>query len=514
MVRSYRPNRKSGSLHNKIDATKNLLVAIYARISTGEDMQADGHSIPAQLRACRDMCARRGWTVVGEYVDEDYSGSNDKRPAFQQMIADAYNGKVQMILFHKLDRFSRSISDILFYFRDLESRNIMICSYSEVFDFSDPADRAKFHMLAVFAQWYIDNLSAETTKGKRERALSGCYNGRLPFGYVRGEKNGDADIVPEEGAVILQAFEAYSTGNYTDAQIAELINESNLPTRDNRRWSKDSVRDFLQNEFYYGMVKYRDELINGKHKPVITKELFDKVQEVRITHRLAARTNAATFKTYPLGGLLRCTTCGQTLRAYSTKSYRYYRDATDSRGLSCEYSGKLVRAEVLEKEIGALVCRIRLPEDWQKEIRETVLQETERARIQERRRFLEEKLRRLGSVYTDGLITSAQYTRERDSYRAELATLIIPEDVSLIDAGLYLETLHDLWSMATLEEKRDICRLLLKEVHYDWDEERIKKLVPNAAFTPLFRRIAEFQEQEETPGHFWVTQSKVGAVTC
>jgi hypothetical protein len=61
--------------------------------------------------------------------------------------------------------------------------------------------------------------------------------------------------------------------------------------------------------------------------------------------------------------------------------------------------------------------------------------------------------------------------------------------------------------MATLEEKRDICRLLLKEVHYDLEEGKIKKLVPNPAFTPLFRRISELQELEEIAGHFLVVQT-------
>ena len=134
MVRSYRPKRERNHNVRSLDPNQKYRVGIYARISTGEGMQAEGHSIEAQLRICREFAERRGWIIVDEYVDEGYSGSNDKRPAFTRLLQDAYAGRIQVILFHKLDRFSRSISDILKYFQDLESKDILICSATEAFD--------------------------------------------------------------------------------------------------------------------------------------------------------------------------------------------------------------------------------------------------------------------------------------------------------------------------------------------------------------------------------------------
>lgn len=497
MVRSYRPTReaKRGRSHRSVDMSLAYLVAIYVRISTGEGMQAEGHSIEAQIRICREFAERRGWTVVEVYCDEGFSGANDKRPAFERMLADAYAGRFQVILFHKLDRFSRSISDILKYFHELESNDILICSAAEAFDFSDPADRAKFHMLAVFAQWYLDNLSEETKKGKKQRALKGQYNGRLPFGY-RPSESGVAEVVPEEAALVLQAYEAYATGNQSDREVAELLNASGALTRTGRTWSKDSVRDFLQNEFYLGYIKYKGDLLPGQHTAILTQELFDQCQAMRAKRNLAPRRHTHKFKTYSLAGLLRCTRCGETLRAQSSGIYRYYRDMSKTRGLECVDSGTPVKAELVEAQIGLVLRQLQLPEDWQQHIREALLSGDERRKLLDRRAALESKLQRLGLAFADAVITEKQYQQEREIIQRELATLVIPEDIAILDAGLYLETLRDLWDEATLEEQKEICTLLLEAVYYDLQQQRITRLAPKSAYLPLFREIRGLVEEE------------------
>lgn len=489
------------------DPDQPLRAAVYARVSTDEQA-AEGHSIEAQLRITREFVERKGWVIVREYVDPGYSGSNDNRPAFQQMIQSAIGGEVQVICFHKLDRFSRSISDILHYFRELDKAGILLASATEPFDFTTPAGKAQFHMLAVFAQWYIDNLSAETKKGKKQRALKGLYNGRLPFGYVKDE-SGVAQVVPEEAEIIRRAYDAYSLGNVTDRQIAEMINNAGFLTRTGRRWSKDSVRDFLQNEFYLGYVKYGGDLMPGKHEAIIDQEVFDKCQRVRTAHRRAPRSHAPVFRTYLLTRIIRCARCGQTIRGQSCRGYRYYREATRTRGLQCEDSGTTISAAVVEGQLGDIMRNLRLPDDWQEEIRKSVLDADERKALLERKQYLEGKLHRLGIAFADGVIDQPTYERERDAVQAELAALVVPEDISVIDAGLYLETLHDLWDEATLEEQKEICQLMLETVYFDMRNQQITALVPRSEYVPLFREIEILQETED--GRFRVRRELLGA---
>lgn len=98
-------------------------------------------------------------------------------------------------------------------------------------------------MMALFAQWYLENLSAEVVKGKMEMARRGIHNGRLPFRYIK-DNGGKVVIVDDESKVIRQAFELYATGEYTNQTIADLLNESGYKTQRGRNWSKDTITDF------------------------------------------------------------------------------------------------------------------------------------------------------------------------------------------------------------------------------------------------------------------------------
>mgnify|MGYP005647317311 CR=1 FL=1 len=140
-------------------------MAIYTRVSTDEQAEK-GLSLSAQQHACRKFADNREWTVVEVYEDPGYSGKNDKRPGFQNMLEDARQGKFKVVLIHKLDRFSRNIDNTLKIFRDLNDHDVTLASVTEEFDYSTPMGRMFFHMMAVFAQWYLENLSAETAKGK------------------------------------------------------------------------------------------------------------------------------------------------------------------------------------------------------------------------------------------------------------------------------------------------------------------------------------------------------------
>src|SRR6187401_237845 len=144
-------------------------VRCYYRYSSDE--QTDGWSIEAQDKACRAfVAARPDWTInASPYVDEAWSGKTVHRPAFQQMLADAKSGQFDILVCHKLDRFSRSLVDVLLTLDELQKCNISFASASESIDFTTPSGRMMLVMLAFFAEWYLQNLSAETTKGKVAR---------------------------------------------------------------------------------------------------------------------------------------------------------------------------------------------------------------------------------------------------------------------------------------------------------------------------------------------------------
>jgi site-specific DNA recombinase len=145
-------SHKRGTKHNGLsDPGKSLRAAIYARISTGEQA-AQGRSIETQLRIGRAHIARQGWTAVRTYSDPGYAGSDDRRPGFRRMIADALAGEIEVIVLPRLDRFSRSIADILHYSNELREAGVLLASANEPFDLTDPAGQAQFATLPVLAQ--------------------------------------------------------------------------------------------------------------------------------------------------------------------------------------------------------------------------------------------------------------------------------------------------------------------------------------------------------------------------
>lgn len=145
---------------------------IYVRVLHEE--QALGHSLEAQERECREYLLKNkpNWELVDIYTDE-HSGKTDKRPGFQKMMDVVESGQADTIVCHHLDRFSRSLHDILTYFKQLEAKGTILAFSKEDFDFSTPDGMLHFHILAVFADWYLKNLARETKKGKFSRLVSG-----------------------------------------------------------------------------------------------------------------------------------------------------------------------------------------------------------------------------------------------------------------------------------------------------------------------------------------------------
>ncbi|MFC1961188.1 recombinase family protein, partial [Chloroflexota bacterium] len=106
--------------------------AIYTRVSSEE--QVDGYSLSAQEVETRRVCQQKGWEVVRVYTDPGRSGRTAIRPGFQAMIDDAEAGQFDVIVVHKLDRFSRSLLDTLSYLGQLDKTNVSFISATEDFD--------------------------------------------------------------------------------------------------------------------------------------------------------------------------------------------------------------------------------------------------------------------------------------------------------------------------------------------------------------------------------------------
>src|SRR5690606_37971623 len=202
------------------------------------------------------------------YADED-SGSKDKRPGFEKLLMDAHSGRFQAIIVFHTSRFFRNIA-LARRYKDMLRNKLGIDVLFVNQPVVDPDDPMAFMMEGInelFDEYYLHQLRFWTTLGKKTRAQKGMWNGTLPFGYQTDEETGKPVAHPMNANGVRLAFEAYSTGQYCDREIAELLNREGYRTSGNwgvRPFTKDTVNRVLRNEFYLGFVKYKGELYPGE----------------------------------------------------------------------------------------------------------------------------------------------------------------------------------------------------------------------------------------------------------
>src|SRR6266581_21414 len=280
-----------------------VVVAGYVRRSS--EMQKDNYSIDAQKRAIKDGCTLRGLPEPIFYEDDERSARGEQiahRPAFKRLLDDVQAGRVQIIVVHTLDRWSRNVMVTLQSFRILAEHHTAFISLSEHIDYSTPEGRLQLTILAAFAAYFSDMLAKHTSKGKGERAAQGLYNGDVPFGYRWTGPKLPPEFDPDEFPGLRMIGELRMQGKIAE-EIADAVNAAGYRTGSKRfgarLFNKDTIIAILRNEFYAafapgddrGIVKYHDQRHRGLHPAAFTYEEWQRIQAVnRSLYRAAART--------------------------------------------------------------------------------------------------------------------------------------------------------------------------------------------------------------------------------
>ncbi len=124
-------------------------VALYARVST-----LNGHQDPEmQLRELREYSERRGWQIVGEYVDHGISGSRESRPALTRLLSDAHRRRFDAVLVWKIDRWGRSLKHLVTSLADLDAYGVAFVSMRDNLDLSTPSGRLMMQLLGAMAEF-------------------------------------------------------------------------------------------------------------------------------------------------------------------------------------------------------------------------------------------------------------------------------------------------------------------------------------------------------------------------
>ncbi|MBA3825276.1 MAG: recombinase family protein, partial [Ktedonobacterales bacterium] len=378
--------------------------------------------------------------------------------------------------------------------------------------------------IAIFiaiAQWYSDNLSEETKKGKEGRKRAGLYNGVLPFGVMKGEGKPALplpDIRPlvltgHDGALHhtttydgLQAiFTHYGQGE-TAREIARWLNHQGYRTTGSHGqhpFTKDTINIILKNRFYVGeLPDGQGGWVPGQHGPLIAPEVWDRAQHVRQRYQGNPQTIPGNARVHVLGGgLLRCRTCwgeGRSMALHVAHSLK----ATDTARYACR--GRIqgfacgqpsVDEAVLEAQVAAILEQFTLPVDYREQV-VALYQQKQSQREAEglpdpaaQRAKLAARLERQRYLYELGDWTREQYLEARQEVTRELEGIplvpsMIPEMEVVQQLGGYVQQVRAAWNDADKAQRRMLIRTLFTTM---WvDGERIVAVEPEAQFEPFF----------------------------
>ncbi len=423
---------------------------LYARKSTDvEDKQV--LSIEAQLSELRAIARRDDLEISVEFIEKK-SAKTPGRPILEEMLRRIEKGEAQGIICWKVDRLSRNPVDSGRISWMLQQNIIQkIITHDRVYL---PQDNVLIMSVEFgMANQYIRDLSVNTKRGLRAKARQGIYPSVAPLGYLNDVRNKSIVIDRKRAPIIRKSFEMYSEGIHRAEDIANFLFKNGIKTRATKRWNReggnplkrDQIKWMLENPFYYGNFYYSGEVWEGKHKPLISKKLFDRVQEVL---KLRGKTKTPTPNPQAFCGLLSCGECGCSITAEKQKGHIYYR-CTKKKG---RCSQPYTREEILDTQLSALLTLLIMPSEWANELNKMLEKEgveitlTSVASVQALRAniaTLNEKIARITDLFVEQDIEREQYLERKRALMSEKRS--VEEQILLLerDATRWLEPMRN-----------------------------------------------------------------------
>jgi hypothetical protein len=250
----------------------------------------------------------------------------------------------------------------------------------------------------------VDNLSENIKRGHRQKLRKGIWPGFAPLGYLNNSKTKSIDIDTEKSVLVRKCFELYATGDHTLKNIKQFLADSGMNSYKGNVLSTSSVQRMLKNPFYYGTFRFNGELYEGSHEPIISKKLFDDVQQVMNNRGKKKRKRKHEFA---FSGFMKCGKCGCLITAETQKGHIYYRCTKKKQTCNEKY----LREEALVEQMKSVIQKVSIPDDWA----ENMLAELDREKasiqnegvsfvqnLKTRKAEVEQKIDRLLDIYIEG----------------------------------------------------------------------------------------------------------------
>lgn len=393
----------------------------YIRVSTAKQGE-QGVSLQQQREAIERYSQRNG-LEISRWFEEQETAAKRGRPLFNEMMRLLRRRCADGVVIHKIDRGARNLKDWA-DLGELIDCGIDVRFANESLDLSSRGGRLSADIQAVVAADYIRNLREETRKGFYGRLKQGVLPLPAPIGYLDAGAGKPKTIDPVRGPLVRSAFEFYATKRFNFRSLAAELSGMGLRSKSGKVVKPNRISDILNNTFYMGLItiKKTGETFAGGHEPLITKGLFERVQDI-----MHGRTNTRPFKhDFLFRRRVACRACSYSVIGETHKAHVYYR---------CQAAGchrTCLREEVIE----TAVCKALFPLRFTGEERAYLKQEIARLaadsqgqREQQEKSLklalaqIDERLNRVTDAYIDRLIDRESYEQRKRALLLERAGL-------------------------------------------------------------------------------------------
>jgi site-specific DNA recombinase len=438
-----------------------MRAGVYARLSrkkATEQLTAAG--MERQEEDCRALCTREGWDVAATYDDEGVSAAAGKhRPAFERAIADLESGAIDVLVIAALDRFVRSLWDMLRVERVVQAGGRIISVGDGWLDTADPSARFILRQRAMVAEMELENIRRRVTRRHRQRAEAGAplVSGRRPFGYATKDRS---QIDDREAKVIRASAARLLDGVSLRRVVAELT----VTTPSGRQWDVQNFRAMLLSSGVAGYRSYKGDptFRKGSWEPVLDEATWRRLRALLLGRRKQGRPAV-----HLLSGFLECALCGCSMwTKYRIDGVRQYACETRPKQRNC---GRLaIKADPVDDLIEqAVLVRLAGPGlkaalalDGQDADRERLLAQRQEA---ERVRDEIEQMFKAGDIKRDAWLRMYQPAVEQvDLLEQQLA--VVTRRSVLAGLPSARKPLERWWHKASIEEQREVLASILLKV--------------------------------------------------
>lgn len=495
----------------KIGSNKRIVVG-YGRVSSAEQVNS-GLSLDMQRSECEKKAQKQGYQFV-YFEDKGKTGSNTNRKGLRAMLkyVREHKNEIAYVVVWKLDRLSRCLED--FFAEILKPIKKYGCTIASIMENFDDISKVKKVLIGVYigqAEDELDNIKDRTSSVLRNRAEKGYKLGKAPVGYLNSRDEYKHGIIipdPDKKDYIKRCYELYATGLFSYERVANELAKYGFVDSKRKPYTKKRIEDILKSPVYVGKVTHGDDIFDGVHEPIISNELFYRVQ-LMLKGEDIKRPKGLV---YTYSNFIKCAKCGYSMVAITkhgandSGTYVYYHCSNYSKAHKKE---KNINENLINEAMQEVIESFDITEKEIKVIKKEIynaiddLKKYEHKSIDELRKQYDNIVDDIALYLTNKVevseITRGEVLRKLEAQKDAIAHKITNLAENSKDTTKRISILIDfanripeLYLKATLEEKRLILNTITESIIYDEETNRLR-----VKLRPIFEYLRQIKLQKK-----------------